>query len=94
MFLSQKQGRIRTGGGGAWLQGTFNTCKFFFDFWSFRKFQFYSGESSSFVVWLSVVTMTQYMGKEMAEETNIDWRGLVSSEIRKLLESYFTAKNV
>ena len=43
---------------------------------------------------LSVVTMMQYMGKEMAEETNIDWRGLVSSEIRKLLESYFTAKNV
>ena len=39
-------------GAGAWLQGTFNTCKFFFDFWSFRKFQFYSGESSSFVVWL------------------------------------------
>ena len=38
--------------------------------------------------------MMQYMGKEMAEETNIDWRGLVSSEIRKLLESYFTAKNV
>ena len=38
--------------------------------------------------------MMQYTSKEMAEETNIDWRGLVFSEIRKLLESYFFAKNV